>query len=180
VTDISTGSSNSDLYQTKREGPLLQKELPSLPGTTIPGPVATAVTTETMKTADSARYFSVTHSSISLYQCLSLSAVSSTCSSPFPPAPLYLARPEQEGNHVAPSRVSNSSRSGKHYIIRTYGGIVIYLNQFYNPLRRSDISDAYSDQFLLCKNFPEHIGREDGTAPDPVALLYTVQWQICV
>jgi hypothetical protein len=59
LTDISTGRTNSDLYQTKRHGPLIQKELPSLPGTTIPGPVAIAVTTDTMNTAESARYCSV-------------------------------------------------------------------------------------------------------------------------
>jgi hypothetical protein len=44
----------------------------------------------------------------------------------------------------------------------------------------SQISGAYSDHFRLWKSFPEHIGREDGRAPDPVALLYTVQWQIGV
>jgi hypothetical protein len=95
-----------------------------------------------------------------------MSAVCSTYSSTFPPASLSLARPEQEGIHVAPSRVATLP---VQVSITSYG-----------RMGSSDISCAYSDHFRLLKSFREHIGRVDGRAPDPVALLFTVEWQIGV
>jgi hypothetical protein len=96
---------------------------PSLPRRSVPGPVVRAVTSDTAITADSARHSSGTDSGLNVSSRIALPAARPTQQPPVPPAPVPPPRPEQQEMHVAPSRVSNSSRLVILHVIVTYGGV---------------------------------------------------------
>jgi hypothetical protein len=109
--DVPTSNTNYDhLYQAQAYGFMLQQEQLSLPRPILPGPVVQAVNFDTTKTADSGRQSSDTDSGPIVSSRLALTTTSPTQQSLLPPATLQPTRHEQQEMHVAPSRVSNSSR----------------------------------------------------------------------
>jgi hypothetical protein len=118
--DIATSNTNyNKLHQAQAYGFMLQQ--PSIRRTSIPGPIVPAVTSDTTNTSDSGRHSSGTDSGLTLLSLLALPAARPTQPSTVLPSPVPPARPEQQENHVAPSRVSNISRLVILHIIMTYG-----------------------------------------------------------